>query len=218
MAPFIPKKLKVECLLGIETSGDLCSVALNKNSSIVQRSIHMPYGQAGHLMGLIQKVLTESDADWQDIQGVVINRGPGSFTGLRVGLATAQGIGLAGDLPVFGLTGFQIYRSLTKELHPLLVLIDTRREDCFAAFFKDQSIVPGFSKIMSYEEVDQFHHSFPDVTIAGNVSIEKVSPSLLEAKDLFQSFFFYNDRDTLSFSSDPYYLREPEVHGKHPPF
>ena len=215
MGPFIQKKPKVKCLLGIETSGDLCSVALSKNSSVLShQSIHMPYGQAGHLMGLIQQVMAESEARWDQLEGVVVNRGPGSFTGLRVGLATAQGIGLAGEIPVFGLTGFQLYRALKKDTENLLVLIDTRREDCFAAFFEQHSISPLFSKVMSYEEVDAFLESRPGAETIGNFSFNKMTPYLLEAKDFFRAFWFYQNENGSSFSSDPYYLREPEVHGK----
>lgn len=204
----------MECLLGIETSGDLCSVALSKNSSVFHQSIHMPYGQAGHLMGLIQQVLEEADTRWDQLEGVVVNRGPGSFTGLRVGLATAQGIGLAGGIPVFGVTGFQVYRALAPDALNLLVLIDTRREDCFAAFFEKSSTGPIFSKVMSYEEVDEFLQSRPEAKVIGNLSFNEMTPYLLEAKDLFQAFCFYQNEKGSSFSSDPYYLREPEVHGK----
>lgn len=218
MGPFTQKGPRLHCLLGIETSGDLCSVAVSKSAAILsKKSLQMPYGQAGYLMGLIQEVLIESDIDWKQLTGVVVNRGPGSFTGLRVGLATAQGISLAGNLPIFGLTGFETYRSLETTEKNLLILIDTRREDCFVSFFKKNSSEPTFSQVMSYEDIHLFCQSEDDVRLIGNVDASLVPNahfSLLEADDILRSFAFYRDTHRTIFSSEPYYLREPEIHGK----
>jgi tRNA threonylcarbamoyl adenosine modification protein YeaZ len=218
MDPFTRKESKASCLLGIEVSGDFCSVAVNTDRAVLsKKSLHMPYGQAGYLMGMIHEVLEEADLKWKDLSGVVVNRGPGSFTGIRVGLATAQGISLAGEIPLFGLTGFNIYRSLIRE-EKLLVLIDTRRDDCFASFFEPGSLNSSFSKVMSYEEIDLFSQSHSDLCIGGNLSSSYFENRgefyLLEADHLLHSFYFYQDQNPAIFSSEPYYLREPEVHGK----
>lgn len=213
------------CLLGLETSADLCSVAIAREGVVIaKKSLHMPYGQAGHLMGLIQEVMDGSRVTWKDLTGVAVNRGPGSFTGIRGGMAVAQGIGLAGDLPVLGLTGFEIYRTLSNIEDDLLVLMDTRREDCFASFFKSHSLDPEFSKVMSYEEVGLFCknrsvESSSSVQILKNinpaVSISNNPVRILDAADLLGAVCFYQEKQPDVFSSEPYYLREPEIHG-HP--
>ena len=209
----------MSCLLGIETSADLCAVAVARSGAVLaKRSLHMPYGQAGHLMGLIQEVLEVSHVNWKDLTGVAVNRGPGSFTGIRAGMATAQGIALAGDLPVLGLTGFEIQRSLADPHRDLLVLIDTRREDWFGCFFKSNSIEPEFSKVMSYEEVrlsSEAHNSLQIIQNSDSVPlVGGGAMHSLEADDLLRAVSFYQERQPDLFSADPYYLREPEIHGK----
>ena len=225
MGPLSQKGHRLHCLLGIETSGDLCSVAVGRDASVLsKKSISMPYGQAGHLMGLIQEVLTASETSWKQLDGVVVNRGPGSFTGLRVGLAVAQGISLAGGIPSFGLTGFAIYRSLENMEKNFLVLIDTRRDDCFVGFFEAGELDPSFETVMSYEEISVFYASQNNLHVVGNVDAVLI-PGLisgreiypLEAEEGLRSFRFYRERDRSDFSSEPYYLRDPEIHGKQIP-
>jgi tRNA threonylcarbamoyl adenosine modification protein YeaZ len=209
----------VSYLLGIETSGDLCSVAIGTKETILsKKTIEMPYGQAGHLMGLLEESLKEAQLKWGDISGIAVNRGPGSFTGIRVGLSTAQGLSLAGGIPIWGLTGFEIYRSLVRQDQDFFVLIDTRRDDYFCAFFKEGENKPSFSKVMTTTEVESFCHPKKSLKIISNIKDVKGTQnsqfSPLEADSLVKAIPFYQDKDQYIFSSDPYYLREAEIHGK----
>ncbi|MDC0348861.1 tRNA (adenosine(37)-N6)-threonylcarbamoyltransferase complex dimerization subunit type 1 TsaB [Alphaproteobacteria bacterium] len=207
------------CLLGIETSGNFCSVAIGAEDIILsKKTIEMPYGQAGYLMGLLEGVLRAAQMNWRDISGIAVNRGPGSFTGIRVGLSVVQGLSLAGGIPIWGLTGFEVYRSLMPKNQDLLVLIDTRRDDYFSAFFQGGEKYPRFSKIMTATEVESFCHLNKTLKVISNIKDVKFNQKFqffsLEADSIVRAIPFYQDKGQHIFSSDPYYLREAAVHGK----
>lgn len=103
------------------------------------KSIVMPYGQAERLLPLIGDVLQEAGITYQDLRTLVVTAGPGSFAGLRVGLATAKALALALQIPLYGLSTFQAlafeYAMKEKPATEFAVAVDTRRDDFYIQIF-----------------------------------------------------------------------------------
>ncbi len=200
-------------ILGIETSGELCSVALGtKGAFLASKSENLPYGQPKHLMGFIETVMKESGVSFKQLTHLAVNRGPGSFTGLRVGLAVVNGFCLAGNIPILGLTGFQIWRSLVKD-QSLLVALDTRRGDFFTALFKETDLQPSIVEIMTTPQIHEFLHNHEGVELRGDKLEAFSKPSkTLDALDLLKATF-ENLSTEGGFSSEPFYFRQPSIHG-----
>ncbi|MEL7228651.1 MAG: tRNA (adenosine(37)-N6)-threonylcarbamoyltransferase complex dimerization subunit type 1 TsaB [Pseudomonadota bacterium] len=97
-------------LLAFDTSGPHCTAVLANpdGTPVASRSEDIGRGHAEHLMGLVEEVLSEGRSGWQDIECVGCTIGPGSFTGLRVGLAAAQGLTLALNKPGVGVSVFEV--------------------------------------------------------------------------------------------------------------
>lgn len=94
-------------VLAIDTALEACSAALLDTGSgimLARQSQPMARGHAEALLPLIAKVMAEARTDFTQIDRVAVTTGPGSFTGLRVGLSAARGIGLAAGKPVVGLS------------------------------------------------------------------------------------------------------------------
>jgi len=94
-------------VLAIDTALEACSAALLDTESgltLSRQSRPMTRGHAEALMPLISDVMIQSELDFAQLDRVAVTTGPGSFTGLRVGLSAARGIGLAAGKPVVGLT------------------------------------------------------------------------------------------------------------------
>lgn len=88
-------------LLLIETTGDICSVALANNGSIL--AVKEDYERKSHaavLTVLIQDLLTEASITVKDLQAVCVSQGPGSYTGLRIGVSAAKGICYGAGIPL----------------------------------------------------------------------------------------------------------------------
>jgi tRNA threonylcarbamoyladenosine biosynthesis protein TsaB len=99
-------------ILAIDTALDACAAAvLDTDSSklLAQESQAMKRGHAEALMPLIARVMKESGIPFASLDRIAVTTGPGSFTGLRVGLSAARGIGLAANKPVVGLTTLTAY-------------------------------------------------------------------------------------------------------------
>jgi tRNA threonylcarbamoyladenosine biosynthesis protein TsaB len=91
-------------LLSLETSSQACSVALHNNGLLLaSREIETPRSAASQLAVMIRDVLNESKLKTSDLHGVVIASGPGSYTGLRIGVATAKGLCYALGVPLIAI-------------------------------------------------------------------------------------------------------------------
>ena len=94
-------------VLAIDTALEACSVAVLDTERAELRaheSLSMQRGHAEALMPMVARVLDRAQLDFSAIDRVAVTTGPGSFTGLRVGIAAARGIALAAGKPAIGLT------------------------------------------------------------------------------------------------------------------
>src|SRR4051812_21512997 len=99
-------------ILAIDTALDACSAGVldtEAGEMIAQESLAMKRGHAEALMPLIGRVIKASKLGFAKLDRIAVTTGPGSFTGLRVGLSAARGIPLAADKPVVGLTTLAAY-------------------------------------------------------------------------------------------------------------
>src|SRR6201996_5838430 len=124
-------------ILAIDTALDACSVAaLDTRTSrlIAQESQPMKRGHAEALMPMIARVMNEAELAFTALDRIAVTTGPGSFTGLRVGLSAARGIALAANKPVVGLTTLTAYAApLVSESgeHPIISAIDARHDHVY---------------------------------------------------------------------------------------
>lgn len=92
--------------LSIDTSEQHCSVALVRGEGVLAaRSDHIGRGHAEHLLPLIDEVLGKCHCTYADIGRIGVVTGPGTFTGLRIGLSVARGLALTLDVPCVGVSG-----------------------------------------------------------------------------------------------------------------
>lgn len=94
-------------VLAIDTALEACSAAIldtEQGDIVASQSLPMTRGHAEALMPLIDTVMQEAALEFAQIDRIAVTTGPGSFTGLRVGIAAARGIALAASKPVVGLT------------------------------------------------------------------------------------------------------------------
>ena len=100
----------------------------------------MSRGQSERLMPMVREVLSEAGADFPDLDLLAVTTGPGAFTGLRIGLAAARGMALAGDLACFGVTTLDAVAAGVSETERqkanVLVVLDSKRAEVYAQAFR----------------------------------------------------------------------------------
>ena len=126
-------------ILSIETSTPLCSVAIHRDGELI--STHETLEEGGHgkrLTRLIEAACEEAKITPKELDALAISIGPGSYTGLRIGLATAKGLCFGLDKPLISLNTLKIMANAwNKEAgnHLLLPMMDARRMEVYTAVF-----------------------------------------------------------------------------------
>lgn len=122
-------------LLAFDCSGASCSAAVTIDGAVAAaRFVEMARGQGEALVPMIAAVMAAAGVDFTALDAIATTVGPGSFTGLRIGLATARGLALAADRPVIAVTSFEAFRADSGP-GALTVLIDSRRGPLFVQRF-----------------------------------------------------------------------------------
>jgi tRNA threonylcarbamoyladenosine biosynthesis protein TsaB len=124
-------------ILAIDTALDACAAGVldTRSSQLIARETQpMKRGHAEALMPLIGRVMAEAGLAFTALDRIAVTTGPGSFTGLRVGLSAARGIALAADKPVVGVTTLTAYAApvvSTNSAPPVIAAIDARHDHVY---------------------------------------------------------------------------------------
>ena len=128
-------------LLAMDTGQAACSVALWRDgASIAHRYTPMPKGHAAALVPMIEDVLSEAGVGLSDLTRLAVTVGPGTFTGLRVGLATARGLALATGKPLTGVTTLEAIAWSVRDIAAdqkavIAAAFDARRNEVYLQTF-----------------------------------------------------------------------------------
>jgi tRNA threonylcarbamoyladenosine biosynthesis protein TsaB len=215
-------------ILQIETATQVCSAALSVNGKTIalkeqsDRNIH-----AGSLTLFIEEVMRSAGLSYSGLDAVAVSKGPGSYTGLRIGVSTAKGLCFAIDRPLIGVDTLQMmawgflhgnenYKGL------VCPMIDARRMEVFTALYDTRlaEVLPVSAKIIdaqSYEEelADQ------QITFIGDGAM-KCNETILSVNAAFSGLNFNSavNMSSLAFEAfnkqdfedvayfEPYYLKD----------
>ncbi|HKJ92257.1 MAG TPA: tRNA (adenosine(37)-N6)-threonylcarbamoyltransferase complex dimerization subunit type 1 TsaB [Longimicrobiales bacterium] len=136
-------------LLGIETSTATGSVAVGDEASVLAEVVlGVQSRHAESVLPAVEFALATAGLTLDGLDGVVVGAGPGSFTGVRVGAATAKGLVRARGLPLFAYSGLLALASGAGVDRPVCALFDARRGEVYAACYRvgdavDEVLAPG---------------------------------------------------------------------------
>jgi tRNA threonylcarbamoyladenosine biosynthesis protein TsaB len=124
-------------ILGIETSTKTGSVAIVSDHGVVaQYSLNLEVTHSERLMSTVDRVLSDTGMALSQMSGFAVAIGPGSFTGLRIGLATIKGLALATGKPVAGVPTLRALAwNLPHAACPVCPMLDARKNEVYAALF-----------------------------------------------------------------------------------
>jgi tRNA threonylcarbamoyladenosine biosynthesis protein TsaB len=123
-------------ILSIDTTHGDSSVALLSDGEIIAHITDSDENkQAERLLPIIEQVLTEAGAAYSGLSAVAVNVGPGSFTGVRIGMAAAQGLNLVHKMPLIAVTSFESVAYQSKKTENKLVVLDAKRGQVYCQMF-----------------------------------------------------------------------------------
>ena len=128
-------------ILGIETSSAVCSVGLaNEFGSLSERSLVESHIHSEKLLTLIQDLCNGQKMELSQLDGVAVSIGPGSFTGLRIGLSTAKGLCFALNKPLIAVPTFPAFAVYAIMTHPewsrVIVCIDAKQREYYIGVYE----------------------------------------------------------------------------------
>ena len=133
-------------ILLIETATQVCSVAIAEGGRIVaKRESEEPNAHSSHLAPFIDEMLHELNIAAKDIDAVCVSSGPGSYTGLRIGVSSAKGICYALGLPLLSVPTLLGMAALYYRQHPeyhgmVCPMIDARRMECYTMIVENETL------------------------------------------------------------------------------
>jgi tRNA threonylcarbamoyladenosine biosynthesis protein TsaB len=127
-------------ILGIDSSTPGCSVALLNNDTIVAERIADPKpSYSKYLLQMVDQVLNEGNSRLDDVDGFAVTIGPGSFTGLRIGVSLLKGFVLATEKPFVGINSLEALAcTLDAPKYPVCTALDARKSEVYAAVYESQ--------------------------------------------------------------------------------
>ena len=135
----------------LDTSGEACSLVLARGKTLLWEQTHpMKRGHDRALFPLLEEALTQEGVGFGDLSTIVAVVGPGSFTGLRIGIAAAQGLCLATKAQGGGVTAFEAMVGARSPLEPTLALIPTQTGAYYGQTFGPQEEQPC---VLSQEDI-----------------------------------------------------------------
>ena len=214
-------------ILNIETSTTVCSVSISENDTLLaSKEIDNGYSHAENLHVFIKELLTEINLNPNDLNAVAVSKGPGSYTGLRIGISSAKGLCYALNIPLISINTLQILANCIENKHEKYFycpMLDARRMEVYTAVYDfnlnedlptealivdEQSI----EKYKKYSSIYFFGDGMPKckelLSALPNANfIEEVKPSAKNMVNLsYQKIINKQFEDVVYF--EPFYLKD----------
>jgi tRNA threonylcarbamoyladenosine biosynthesis protein TsaB len=211
-------------ILNIETTTRNCSVSLSLDGETIacKEIADVGFSHAEKLHVFMEEILKENKLTFQDLSAIAVSQGPGSYTGLRIGVSAAKGLCYALSIPLIAIDTLESLARQVKNINGLVIpMIDARRMEVYSAIFNDK-----LEKIRAIEAQIIDENSFSDITgtiyIVGDCQ-EKIKTVLSKSNFVFLdnivfpsasemsqlAFNKYQKSDTVDVAYfEPYYLKD----------
>jgi tRNA threonylcarbamoyladenosine biosynthesis protein TsaB len=211
-------------ILNIETATKNCSVALAKDGKTIlcKEIAEEGYSHAERLHVFIEAIIEEAGIALQDLSAIAVSQGPGSYTGLRIGVSAAKGLCYALDIPLIAVDTLQaLAAQVTISSGLIIPMIDARRMEVYSAIFgptleKKREVLAQIIDNNSFEDREETLYFVGDcadkckpvLTKENHVFLEEiVYPSAKEMSAISFEKFKINDTVDLAYF-EPYYLKD----------
>lgn len=219
----------MDTLLSIETSGPICSIAVSKGRQLL--ALQEMQGDRVHgefVIPLIQAALQSSGLDIKDMDAVAVSAGPGSFTGLRVGMATAKGLCTALHIPLIVVPTLAAIATGMHQLEPgfsnYIPVISARSGESFAAVYNHQGdeVIEPFTWLWHASDANPFD-GLSGTHVWGGPGIQDVNfllpnqhlqtPMLLSAEWVQLAAFEYAQQQRFAdlITAEPIYIKPVRI-------
>ncbi|MCM4169321.1 tRNA N6-adenosine threonylcarbamoyltransferase, mitochondrial [Arenibacter antarcticus] len=218
-------------ILNLETATTNCSVSIAKNGELVLlKEDNSPnYSHSEKLHIFIQEALQEASLSFKDISAIAVSKGPGSYTGLRIGVSAAKGLCFSLDLPLISVSTLESLAAQGNSKHHnyIIPLLDARRMEVYSAIFNSSRVQVRETKaeiiekdhFMAYAEegsvllIGDGAEKCKGILDHPNFTFITTLPTALEMGELSYKKFKAGNFENVAYF-EPYYLKNFILQGK----
>lgn len=143
-------------ILSIDTSSKICSVAILEDNTLIKEiSIDKGFTHSETLISAIKQVFNESNLKITDIDLLVVDKGPGSFTGIRIGIASVKGFTDALNIPIIGISSLEALAYNAKNKNIICSLIDAKNDSVYSGIFENINNTYIIRRNLSFDNIDE---------------------------------------------------------------
>lgn len=211
-------------ILNLETATKNCSVSLAKEGKTIfcKEMAEEGYSHAERLHVFIEEILKENEINFSQIDAIAVSKGPGSYTGLRIGVSAAKGLCYAAGIPLIALDTLAVLANQVQVADGLIVpMIDARRMEVYSAVFdashkKISEVKAEILSLESYNETSEKVYFIGDCQEKCKTVLTKenfiflpeiVYPSANEMSQLSYEKFQNNEFEDVAYF-EPFYLKD----------
>lgn len=203
-------------ILAIDTATKLCAACLFDSETgkpLAKQSDDIGRGHAEHLLALIDRVMLNAGVSIEAIDKIAVSIGPGSFTGIRVGVAAARGFGLSLDKPVVGVSTLQAIAAGYQSPSPFAVTISAGRNQAYAQGFNADSSALDDAFIVKLDEAPELQIDGRYLRIIGDAAshVDPARADIAQASATGDIVTFARLGATSSTAPAPLYLRAADA-------
>ncbi|ASP64789.1 tRNA (adenosine(37)-N6)-threonylcarbamoyltransferase complex dimerization subunit type 1 TsaB [Sinorhizobium meliloti] len=205
-------------VLAIDTSGSGCFAAVYDGGAgelLACAGADIGRGHAERLMEFVDEALSASGRELGEIDRIAVTIGPGSFTGIRVGVAAARGLALALGKPAVGITTLHVVAEsarLNQAGQPVLVVLDAKRDEVYLQAFDASGRPQGEAEILPAEEARLRFSAFAGIACgSGAPAVTGAAGGKPDEIDMAALARLGAAADPVSARPEPLYLRGPDA-------
>jgi tRNA threonylcarbamoyl adenosine modification protein YeaZ len=183
-------------ILAIDTAGPRLQLALRRDGAADTLVEDMPTGQAERIFPAIGELLARCAAAYADLTRIAVTTGPGSFTGVRIGLSAARGLGLALSIPVIGVP--TLLAISLRATGKVAVLLDARRDEAYVQRFAAPGVPETEARLLARRDARTM--------LADGIAVIEDEPP-----DIARLAAFAATADPARFPPDAAYIRDADA-------
>lgn len=199
-------------ILHIETSGVNCSVALSNEGILLAEQTENAgrFTHSEHLHLFITTVMQQAGITFSELKAIAVSAGAGSYTGLRIGIATAKGLCFALNIPLIAIPTLQIIAAQAPHNPIIIPMIDARRMEVYSAVLNEKyTFIASTQSVILNEESYSEYLAQGKVVFLGDGS-DKFAAICKHPNALFISGVFPQAKDMIPFATEKYKLQSFE--------
>lgn len=187
-----------QTILAVETCTPICSVALWDGRKMHEHIIEVERSHSKQILPLCDKVLGEANLTMRDVQAIACTRGPGSFTGLRIGVGVAKGLAFGQDLPIYAVSSLQAlaYRVILNHANErVMAVLDARMGELYCGEYEN---IDGFPQPLGDDYLTDAEHLHVKGRLCAGTGVHEYSDMLTAKGATLSPILYPTARDVIA--------------------